>query len=223
MVDWWLRVPLDEATKVDASFLVESFQVAPGARLLDMLCGGGRHAVAATLKPGEKFVLDTGYLAEGLFPSAQERAWYPDGNNFVLASRRYDAVDGQLHVAYTFIDEAERSTHVMSSRMQRGLYFITKFQASGLREVSSFSALTREPFELGLSRQLIVGTKAWISGTHRGSVEKVPDLFDQFRSADIKDFAVPGALDFDPLDRSFELTSEQFDLGRRDEGVVGST
>src|SRR5262249_19159540 len=36
-------------------------------------------AVARTLKPGARFLLDTSYLTEGLLPNLQERAWYPSG------------------------------------------------------------------------------------------------------------------------------------------------
>ena len=58
-------------------------------------------AVANALKPGARFVLDTGYVAESLLPVLQERAWYPIDDMIMLAQRRYDPVEGRLHVEYT--------------------------------------------------------------------------------------------------------------------------
>jgi SAM-dependent methyltransferase len=44
-------------------------------------------AVARALKPGACFVLDTGYLTEGLLPVLQERTWYEMGGILSLAHR----------------------------------------------------------------------------------------------------------------------------------------
>ena len=52
-------------------------------------------AVARAIKPGARFVLDTGYVAESLLPVLQERAWYPIGDMIMLAQRRYDPIEGR--------------------------------------------------------------------------------------------------------------------------------
>jgi SAM-dependent methyltransferase len=43
-VDLWLRVPTPEQTRAEADFLQDVLGLAPGARVLDVPCGGGRHA-----------------------------------------------------------------------------------------------------------------------------------------------------------------------------------
>jgi cyclopropane fatty-acyl-phospholipid synthase-like methyltransferase len=233
VVEFWLRAPLEEATKAEAIFVAEALGVAPGARLLDVPCGGGRHAlalsargfdmtavdvsteflavaraladerelaiaweeremrdlpwpaafdgayclgnsfgylegdanaeflraVAATLKPGARFVLDTGYIAECLFPDFQERAWFPDGDGYCLASRRYDPVEGRLHVAYTFLHDGRSETRVMSARIHTCREVVTMLVDAGFTTVETYASTSRDPFRLRSPRLLAVATK----------------------------------------------------------------
>lgn len=44
-LDMWRKVATPEMTKAEADFLVQALQLAPGARVLDVPCGNGRHAI----------------------------------------------------------------------------------------------------------------------------------------------------------------------------------
>lgn len=44
-VDLWLAAPTAEQTRAEVDFLQSAVAAAPGARLLDAACGGGRHAL----------------------------------------------------------------------------------------------------------------------------------------------------------------------------------
>jgi SAM-dependent methyltransferase len=44
-VELWLRVPTAEQTRQEADFIESSLQLPPAGRVLDVPCGGGRHAV----------------------------------------------------------------------------------------------------------------------------------------------------------------------------------
>jgi cyclopropane fatty-acyl-phospholipid synthase-like methyltransferase len=234
VVDFWLRAPMESATKEEAAFVAESLGVAPGARLLDIPCGGGRHAlalaargfsvtgvdisrdfltvarslaeerelaidweerdmrdlpwpaafdgayclgnsfgylegddnaaflhaVASALRPGARFVLETGYLAETLFPIFQERSWYPDGDGYCLSSRRYDPVEGRLHVAYTFVHNGRTTTHTMSARIHTAREVVALLADAGFTAVETCGSTAREPFRLGSPRLLVVATRA---------------------------------------------------------------
>jgi SAM-dependent methyltransferase len=46
MVDLWLQAVGDEQTRQEVDFLQKTLQPTPGGRLLDVPCGGGRHARA---------------------------------------------------------------------------------------------------------------------------------------------------------------------------------
>ena len=45
VVDFWLSVPNVEQNRSEADYIQRLFRLAPGARVLDVPCGGGRHAV----------------------------------------------------------------------------------------------------------------------------------------------------------------------------------
>jgi SAM-dependent methyltransferase len=45
MVDFWLRATTGLPTKEEAAFVADALGLAPGARVLDVPCGGGRHAL----------------------------------------------------------------------------------------------------------------------------------------------------------------------------------
>ena len=66
VVDFWLRASSGEATAAEADFVVEALGVRPGARLLDVPCGGGRHALRLAAKGYEMTGVDIspGFLAE---------------------------------------------------------------------------------------------------------------------------------------------------------------
>jgi SAM-dependent methyltransferase len=45
MVETWLSATSDEETRAEADFIEKALRISPGARVLDVPCGGGRHAV----------------------------------------------------------------------------------------------------------------------------------------------------------------------------------
>ena len=233
-VDFWLRASAGLNTKEEAAFVAEALGLASGARVLDVPCGGGRHAlelaarglrvtgvdistdfldaaraladeralaidweerdmrdlpwpdafdgacclgnsfgyldgddnaaflraVASALRPGARFVLETGYLAETLFPIFQERSWYPDGDGYTLSSRRYDPAEGRLHVAFTFIRDGRTETRTMSARVHTAREVVALLTDAGFTGVETYSSCARDPFRLGSQRLLAVATRA---------------------------------------------------------------
>lgn len=106
-------------------------------------------SVAAALKPGARFVLETGYVMEGLLPALQERSWYPIGDMHMLAQRRYDPVEGRLHVDYIFIRGSHTETRSMSARIYSYREIVRLFEAAGFTGTQTYGSMTREPFRLG--------------------------------------------------------------------------
>lgn len=45
-VDFWLRATTEEQTRLEADFIQQTLQVSAPAKMLDVPCGGGRHALA---------------------------------------------------------------------------------------------------------------------------------------------------------------------------------
>jgi SAM-dependent methyltransferase len=117
------------------------------------------HAVGRVLRPGARFVLDTGYVTECLLPTLQERSWYQLGDLLALSERHYDHVHGRLHVEYTWIRNGKIEKHPMSARLYSYRELRELLEAAGFTDVQGFSSLAREPFKLGSQRLLMVATK----------------------------------------------------------------
>jgi SAM-dependent methyltransferase len=117
-------------------------------------------AVANTLKPGARFVLETGYVAETLLPALQERAWYPVGEDYWLANRRYDPVEGRLHVEYIYIHEGTIDRRTMSARVHTCREVIRLLEQAGFTDVQTYGSLAKEPFRLGSKNLLAVAMRS---------------------------------------------------------------
>jgi len=117
-------------------------------------------AVAIALKPGARFVLDTGYIAETLLPVLQERAWYPIDDMIMLAQRRYDPFEGRLHVDYMLIRNGAMEKRSMSSRIYPCREVCRLLEEAGFTDLQPYGSLAKEPFRLGSHGLLIVATKA---------------------------------------------------------------
>jgi SAM-dependent methyltransferase len=115
-------------------------------------------SVAAALKPGARFVLESGYVMEHLFPSLQERSEYPVGDMLMVAQRRYDPAASRLHVEYTLTRGAETEKRSMSARIYSYRELVGLLEAAGFTDVQGYSSRTREPVRLG-GRVLMISTK----------------------------------------------------------------
>lgn len=72
-------------------------------------------AVAAALKPGGRFVLETPMVIESLFTNLQDRPWFKAGDILLLVTNEYDALRGRLDIEYQFVSggriEVRRGSH----------------------------------------------------------------------------------------------------------------
>jgi SAM-dependent methyltransferase len=110
-------------------------------------------AVAAVLKRGGRFVLETPMVIESLLPGLKDRPWFKAGDFHLLVRNEYDAVRGRLDIEYTFISngrvEVRRGTHRAYTYRQ----LIELMEAAGFM-VSPDAAWTRTTPSLTL-----VGTR----------------------------------------------------------------
>jgi len=187
-LDLWRAAATPEQTRVEVDFLAKALLLPPGARVLDIACGLGRHSlelaarghrptgvdfsrealeqaraaaaarrltvefasadlrelaacpaaagpfdgaftlgnsfgyvdpaatrtylagVARALKPGARFVLDSGYVAESLLPHLREREWLAIGDFLFLEENRYLVEQGCVETTYTFLRGEQRQT-----------------------------------------------------------------------------------------------------------------
>ena len=117
-------------------------------------------SVARALRPGGRFAMDTGYVAESLLPQLDRRAWYETGDLTCLAARSYDPLSARLEVEYRYIRDGKVDVRVASSRVHTCLEVVRLLERAGFRDVECFGSIDRKPFELGSRTLIVTATRA---------------------------------------------------------------
>ena len=118
------------------------------------LCG-----VAGALKPGAKFVIDTGTVAESILPSLLKTRWHRAGDIFMLSENRYVADESRLDIDYTFIQGGTVETRTSSSYVITVAELRRLFRDAGLEVVAMYGSTAHEPFQLGSPRMMLAGRR----------------------------------------------------------------
>ena len=116
-------------------------------------------SVAQAVRPGGRFVLETGYVAETLLPVLQADGRYEVGDILVLSKRSYLPATGRLHVEYTWLRNGVSEAKSMSARVYTYREVIGLLEAAGFGDIRGFGSMAGEPFELGSSQLVAVATK----------------------------------------------------------------
>jgi SAM-dependent methyltransferase len=97
-------------------------------------------AVAAALKPGARFVLETPMVLENLLGHLQDRAWWKVGNIHLLVVNTYDHTRQRLDIEYTFISNGRVD-------VRRGSHRAFSYrELVGLIEAAGFAVEPGEPW-----------------------------------------------------------------------------
>lgn len=121
---------------------------------------GFLEAVSKALKPGAKFVLDTGCAAESILPALQTRGWMQLGDLLFLSSRSYNARESRLEMEYTFVRGGVSDTRQASTAVHTVAEIRRMLEAAGLVTRSLFGSFDKIPYALGSPRLLVVAEKA---------------------------------------------------------------
>ena len=218
-----------EVTRAESDFIEKALGVSPGARLLDIPCGHGRHslelsrrgfrmtgvdlsedairiareqhsdvewvradmrtvsyeaefdgafcfgnsfsyfdyddaleflkAVHKALKPGTRFVIDTGMAAESILPTRQQKRWFRLGDILMLSENRYVAESSRLDIDYTFVrggivETRPTSSYVLTLAEHRRL-----LGKAGFDIIAMVASLSGERYEFGSPRLILTAQK----------------------------------------------------------------
>ena len=109
------------------------------------------------LRPGARFIVETGIAAESLLPGLQARRWHRVGDIVVLAENCYDPAKGELRTEYTFI----RGETVESGAATYCVYTVGElkelFRRCGFALTEVYGTRERDPYRLG-DRLFLVAT-----------------------------------------------------------------
>jgi len=116
-------------------------------------------AVASSLKPKARFVLDTGAAAESLLPTLQLRRWHRVADILFLAEGTYNACESRLEMKYTFIRGGVEQTEMVSLAVYTVAELRRMLECAGFNVMALYRSLDAEPFELGAKRLILVANK----------------------------------------------------------------
>jgi SAM-dependent methyltransferase len=112
-------------------------------------------AVAASLKPGARFVLDTGMAAESILPTLGKGRSHRLGDMIVISENRYHPAQSRLDIDYTFIHDGRVETRPISTYCFTTAEICRLHSAAGLQVLDLLDWYKHEPYQLG-SRGLVV-------------------------------------------------------------------
>jgi SAM-dependent methyltransferase len=232
-LEFWRRAMTPEQTRAQADVLEHLLQPALNARILDVPCGNGRHAVelaqrgysltgvdlseefiaeargattlpirwvqgdmcdlrssvepnqfhgayccgnsfgyldsanarrfltaiAGTLAPGGRFVIDTGMAAESILPALGKGRWHRLGDMIVLSENQYHPAESRLDIAYTFIRDGKVETRPSSSYCFTVGEICRMHAESGLEVVDLLGWYDGQPYQIGSGGLMVVSRK----------------------------------------------------------------
>jgi SAM-dependent methyltransferase len=116
-------------------------------------------AVAKTLRPGGRFVMDTGMAAESILPALGKGRWHRLGDMIVLSENRYHPAQSRLDIDYTFIQQGKMETRGSSSYCFTSGEICRMHAEAGLEVVELLGWYDGEPYQMGSRGLMVVSQK----------------------------------------------------------------
>jgi SAM-dependent methyltransferase len=116
-------------------------------------------AIARALKPGSRFVLETGMAAESILPALQETRWLRVGGIYMLSENQYQPRESRLDIQYTFIRDGRTETRPSSSYVLTVSELCGMHVRTGLQPVELLGSISGEPYQLGSSRLILISQR----------------------------------------------------------------
>jgi hypothetical protein len=105
--------------------------------------------VGAALRPGARFVLDVGSVAEAVLASFQRRTDMNVGGFHFTAERSYALAQSEMHIRYSVERAGEKEEFDARVTVYTAAEIVRMAGAAGLELVSSHGGIASEPTALG--------------------------------------------------------------------------
>jgi SAM-dependent methyltransferase len=116
-------------------------------------------ALARALKPGAKFVIETGMTAESILPTMVPKRWHRLGDLMILSENRYDPWESCLNIDYTFVRDGTIQTRPTTHYVFTSAELRRRLDAGGFDTLSFHGGMAGEPYQLGSPRLIIIAQR----------------------------------------------------------------
>jgi SAM-dependent methyltransferase len=116
--------------------------------------------IAAALRAGGRFIVNTAMAAESILPDYPERDWTPAGDITLLVENTYLARESIIETRYVFVRDGRTETRKSRHLVMTVAGIVRLLEAAGLRTVEMFGSTEGDPFRLGSSQLYLVAEKA---------------------------------------------------------------
>jgi len=228
-LDMWRAATTPEQTACEADFIAARLDLAPGARVLDVPCGNGRHAIelarsgarltgldisaeflaearrngpgitwmqsdmrnppgpaqfdaaycwgnsfgffdhencqqflnaiAMSLVPGGRFLLESGAVSESLLPALQTERAMRFGDIDFSSRMRYDALDGRMDITYTFAGGGRSEVKPIHQWVHSAAEIRRMLSRAGLELTAAFGDLEGGEYHAGSPRLIALAKR----------------------------------------------------------------
>jgi len=116
--------------------------------------------VSRALKPGARFIVETGVAAESILPKLEGRAWYQIEDILMTSEHRYLAEESCVDTTYTFIRDGKTETRDAKYWVYTVADIRRMVERAGFAIVNLYGSTRGEPYVLGSGDLFIVVSKA---------------------------------------------------------------
>jgi SAM-dependent methyltransferase len=116
-------------------------------------------ALARTLRPGGRLVLESATVAECLLPSLKGRSWWSAGGVTMLVDNRYDPLEGRLLGEFTFLRDGQTERRSIWHSVYTAAELRRMLKAAGLRTLALHGDFADVPFAVGSPRCVVVAER----------------------------------------------------------------
>lgn len=115
--------------------------------------------VARALKPGARFIVNTGMAAESLLPDFEEQSCHEVGDMSIEIKERYNAAQSCVDSEYVFERNGAKESRFAKHWIYTTAEIGRMLERAGFKVLDCYGSLKCEPFKLG-SRELFVVSEA---------------------------------------------------------------
>lgn len=136
---------------------------------------GFLNGVARALKPGARFVVETGMAAESILPNLEARTWYQIEDILMTVDHRYQADQSCVDTDYTFVQDGKSETRSAKHWVYTVGEIRRMLERAGFTVLDLYGSVDWQPYKLGAGDLVIVTQKKSAQTLFKGQISTAID------------------------------------------------